>query len=222
MRTLLQDLRYALRIWWKHPSTTAIVVITLALGIGANTAIFSVVNAVLLQPLPYTEPDRLVQIWQNYLPKFPKFGVSGADLQVWQEQTQSFSQMAAYLYFPKRLNLSDERGPEELSATYATANLFSMLGIAPSQGRTFRPEEDQRGQEPVVLLSHSFWQRRFRAEPNLIGKTIKLDDQDYRVVGILPAKFRLPDWADVWLPIGLVPEEGMQAHISSIQRRCAV
>src|SRR5262249_48508815 len=210
LETFWQDLRYGARVLIKNPFFTLVAVLTLALGIGANTAIFSVVNALLLRPLPYTEPDRLVQIWQNYQPNIPKLGVSGGDFQVWREQTQSFAQMAAYLYFPRRLNLTGEGEPEKLSATHATANLFSMLGVTATQGRTFRPEEDQPGQEPVVMLSHSLWLRRFRAEPNLIGKTIKLDDQGYRVVGILPANFRLPDWADVWLPAGLTGDERTQ------------
>ena len=210
LETFWQDLRYGARVLIKNPFFTLVAVLTLALGIGANTAIFSVVNALLLRPLPYTEPDRLVQIWQNYQPNIPKLGVSGGDFQVWREQTQSFAQMAAYLYFPRRLNLTGEGEPEKLSATHATANLFSMLGVTANQGRTFRPEEDQPGQEPVVLLSHSLWRRRFQAEPNLIGKTIKLDDQGYRIVGILPSDFRSPDWADVWLPAGLTGDERTQ------------
>jgi predicted permease len=202
-----QDLRYGGRTLVKQPGFTLVVVVTLALGIGANTAIFSVVNALLLRPLPYTEPDRLLQIWQSYQPGFPKLGVSGGDFQIWREQAASFAQMAAYRYVPERLNLTGEGEPEKLSATYATASLFSMLGVEASNGRTFRPEEDQPGQEPVVLLSHSLWRRRFQADPNLIGKTIKLDDQGYRIVGILPSDFRLPDWADVWLPVGFAGDE---------------
>src|SRR5262250_1769649 len=136
IETLWQDLRYGARMLMKNPGFTLIAVATLSLGIGANTAIFSVVNALLLRPLPYTEPDRLVQIWQNYQPNIPKLGVSGGDFQVWWEQTQSFAQMAAYLYFPRRLNLTGEGEPEKLSATHATANLFSMLGVTANQGRT--------------------------------------------------------------------------------------
>jgi predicted permease len=204
---IFQDLRYGARMLRKSPGFAFVATLTLALGIGANTAIFSVVNALLLRPLPYTEPDRLLQIWQSYLPNFTKVGVSGGDFQIWREQAASFAQMAAYRYVPKRLNLTGEGEPEKLSVTYATASLFSTLGVAASHGRTFRPEEDQPGQEPVVLLSHNLWLRRFQGAPNLIGKTIKLDDQAYRVIGIMPSDFRLPDWADVWLPVGLAGDE---------------
>src|SRR5262249_33835113 len=184
INTIWQDLRYGARMLLKYKSFTLIAVLTLALGIGANTAIFSVVNALLLRPLPYTEPDRLLQIWQSYQPDLPKVGVSGGDFQIWREQAASFAQIAAYRYVPKRLNLTGEGEPEKLSAFYATASLFSTLGVVASHGRTFMPEEDQPGQEPVVLLSQSLWRRRFQSEPNLIGKTIKLNDEGYRIVGI--------------------------------------
>jgi putative ABC transport system permease protein len=207
MNSLWQDMRYGARTLMKQPGFTFIALVTIALGIGANTAIFSVVNAVLIKPLPYPDADRLVQVWQTYQPTLPKVGVSGASFQTWREQTQVFSQVSGYRWVSKKLNLTGEGEPVRLQATYATANLFSTLGVTPALGRTFLFEEDQPGPEPVVLLSYDLWQRQFGADQNVIGRTINIDDGAYRVVGVLPAYFRLPDWADVWLPAGLMEDE---------------
>ena len=153
METLWQDLRHALRALRKSPGFTAVAVLTLGLGIGANTAIFSVVENVLLRPLPYRDPSALVQVSNTYLPAFPKTPMSAGDFQDFQRQASSFSQMAAYVDPPSGFNLTGDGQAERLEASLATSGLFPLLGIRPVAGRTFHPEEDKPGTPPVVLIS---------------------------------------------------------------------
>ncbi|HZS47549.1 MAG TPA: ABC transporter permease [Blastocatellia bacterium] len=206
LEQLAQDFRFGARTLLKNRSFSLIAVVTLALGIGANTAIFSVVNSVLLRPLPYPEPDRIVQIWETYLPKFPHIGASTPDYYEFKDHANSFSMVAGFRYVPTGLNLTDGGDPQRIKATYATSNLFSLLGVNPIVGRTFRPEEDQSGNEQVVMISHKLWQSRFGGDQNAVGKTIKLNGASYRIVGVLPA-IDLVDWADVWMPLGLIGDE---------------
>ncbi len=195
---LLQDLRYALRTLARAPGFTAIAVITLALGIGANTAIFSLVHAVILKPLPYRDPSRLITIWDTYLPNFPKLGVSPTEWQLWQQQSDLFEQAAWYRYVPQNLTLSDPAMDSlEVHAGIASDQLFPLLGVAPAQGRTFAA-----GESNAVVLSHEFWRSRLAGGPPVIGRTLRLNDQAYTVVGVMPAGFQFPDWADLWLAPG--------------------
>jgi putative ABC transport system permease protein len=207
MNTLWNDLRFGARMLARKPGFAAVAVLTLALGIGANTAIFSVVNAILLRPLPYDHPRALVQISNTYFPQFPKIGISGGDLADFRRDTRSFTEMGAYRDVPNGLNLTGDGDPERIQATNASSDLFTMLGVKPAAGRTFSAAEDAPGAAPVALLSHRLWQSRYDADPAVIGKIITLDGKGYAVAGVLPAGFELPRWADVWLPLGLDTEE---------------
>lgn len=202
METLWQDLRHALRALRKSPGFTAVAVLTLGLGIGANTAIFSVVESVLLHPLPYRDPAALVQVWNTYLPQFPQVPNSPGDFQDFRRQAASFSEMAAYVDIPQGFNLTGDGEPQRLEARYATSGLFALLGIQPVAGRSFLPEEDKPGQSPVILLSHRLWQSRFGSNPAAVGRTLRLDGRAYILAGILPASFRLAPTTDIWMPAG--------------------
>src|SRR5262249_2445176 len=200
MNGLLQDLRFGARMLMKEPGFTLIAVITLALGIGANSTIFSIVNAVLLRPLPYPNPERIVSV--NYYRKTEDFGrAGGVEFMDWRDQSKMFEQIAAYP--SDTADLTGNGEPERLAAGYVSSGLFATLGVEPLIGRVFTPAEDQPGGEPVVILSHSLWQRRFGGDPKMIGRALVLGGQSRMVIGIMPPGFQFPREIDLWLPLAL-------------------
>jgi putative ABC transport system permease protein len=206
MHTLLQDLRYGIRGLLKRPGFTAVVVITLALGIGANTTIFSVVNAVLLRPLPFKDSDRLIRVWEsNPGRNWPEFSASAPNYRDWVQQQTAFEHLAAMEY--STFNISGNGQPERIPAGAVTANLFPMLGVTAALGRTFLPEEEQTGHNQVVVLSHGLWQRRFGSDRNLPGQSVRLNGEPFTVVGILPADFEFVGERQIWTPLNLDPEK---------------
>jgi putative ABC transport system permease protein len=217
LEQLWQDIRFGLRMLTKNPGFTAVAVLTLALGIGANTAVFSVVRAVLLRPLPYSDPDRLVCLTEPF-----KAGLEGPDVLVnivgapdyqhWRDQNQVFEALAAYGAL-RAINLNTNDGPERIDAAAVTWDFFPMLRVHPDLGRNFLPEEDRPGAPPVAVLSHSLWQRRFGSHSNLVGKTITLNEKVYTVVGIMPEGFRFPaDWSpEVFVPTCEPPNQSWEA-----------
>src|SRR2546430_1447368 len=177
-----QDVRYGLRMLAKNPAFTAIAVLALALGIGANSAIFSVVNAILLRPLPYKNPEQLVMVWENATHLgFPKDTPSPANFLDWRQQTTVFEGMAAFT--ERSFNLTGVGEPERLDGRRVSSNLFDLLGVRPIIGRTFVPQEDQPGTK-VVLLNESLWKRRFGGDPSVIGRVLTLNNEAYTVVGV--------------------------------------
>src|SRR5919112_1701100 len=202
-----QDLRYGLRALRKHPGFTAVAVTALALGIGANTAIFSVVNTVLLRPLPYKDPDRLVMVWEDDTKHgYPRDTPAAANYVDWREQNGVFEGMAALA--DQSFNLTGMGDPERLEGKRASANLFRLLGVEPVLGRGFLPEDDQPGAGRVVVLSHGLWQRRFGADPKVIGRALELNGQSYTVVGVMPPSFQFPSPEDeLWVPIAFTQQE---------------
>jgi putative ABC transport system permease protein len=196
----IQDLRYGLRLLMKNPGMTLVIVATLALGIGANTAIFSVVNAVLLRSLPYREPDRLVLI-SRYQSIGEQDLATGADFLDWRDQAKSFEQIAAY--YTGEVDLTGSGEPQRLNAGKVSANLFATLGFAPALGRDFTKEEDTYGGAPVAILSDGLWRRRFGGDPQVIGRAITLGGQSRTVVGVMPAGFWFPEEIDLWLPLAI-------------------
>jgi putative ABC transport system permease protein len=205
MTSLWQDVRYGVRVLVRVPVFTAVAILTLALGIGANTAIFSVVNAVLLRPLPFADPDRLVMLWEtSQATGEDQVPVAPADYFDWQAASQRFERLAAF--HPWSFNLTSGGEPERISGAVATANLFELLGKKPALGRGFRLEEDRPGGPAVVVLGHGLWQRRFGADPGVLGRKLVLDDVPYAVVGVMPAGFEMPDKAEIWKPLGRAPE----------------
>jgi len=212
MENLLQDIRYGIRTLAKNPGFTAVAVLTLALGIGANTAIFSVVENLLLRPLPYPQPDRLVEIANSYPPQLPKVGLSPGDYADWRRQNASFSEMGAYAKITQGFNLTGEGEPQRVTAVYADDGLFPMLGVRPVMGRAFLPEEDRAGSAPVVILGHRLWQSRFGGDPGVVGRSISLDNQRYTIVGVLPAGMQLSRSADLWLPLGQFSDD-LSEHV---------
>ncbi|MEW6210127.1 MAG: ABC transporter permease, partial [Acidobacteriota bacterium] len=199
MDTFFKDLRYATRQLLKKPAFTLVAVATLALGIGANTAIFSVVYSVLLRPLPYNDPDRIVVALHDGTKP-----VSPADFRDWREQNTVFDEMAAAsLWSP---NLTDDQ-PEQIRGLQTTGNLFDMLGREAAIGRAFNREEDRKSVEPAVVLSDQLWKRRFGGDPSIIGQTLTLDGQSYTVIGVMPPAFQFPFfWAtgvEMWTPLKL-------------------
>lgn len=196
---LRQDLGYALRQMAKAPLFTLIAILTLALGIGATTAIFSVADAVVLRPLPFSEPDRLMRLWETN-PQTDSFSSSDPNFLDWRQANRSFTDMAAIRYSTPSLIGDGE--PVRLTAAAVTASLFPVLGARPAIGRTFLPEEDRPGgNTQVVVLSHRLWQSRFGADPGILGKSLRLEGQSYRVIGVMPAGFAFPDWAELWIPL---------------------
>ncbi|MGB2638487.1 MAG: ABC transporter permease [Candidatus Acidiferrum sp.] len=200
MDTLRQDLRFGARTFRKSPGFALVTVLTLALGIGANTAIFSVVYGVLLNPLPYKEPSRLVLLNET-TPKVGKVSVSYPNFLDWRAQSSQFAQMAAVCGVG--FNFAGVTQPESISGEAVSSNFLSLLGVKPLLGRDFDPAEEKPGAAPVVLLSYSLWQSHLGADPGALGRTIVLDGRSFTIVGILPANFRWPDKVDVLEPIGV-------------------
>jgi putative ABC transport system permease protein len=206
MNTLLADLRYGFRSLLKSPGFTAVAVIALALGIGANTAIFSVVNALLLKPLPYKDAERLVLIWHTY----PKLNLDQASVSApsyieYRDMTGSFEQVATATSWS--VNLTGVGEPERLQGARVSYNLFTTVGVQPIAGRGFLAEEDQPGKNRVAVLSYGLWQRRFGGDPGLVGQTITLDGNTYYVIGIMPKGFVFMIDVDLFTPIAFTPEQ---------------
>ena len=201
----MSDLRFALRQLIKDPGFAAVAILTLALGIGACTAIFSVVNGVLLRPLDYPHPERIIVIRETNLPQFPEFSVSPPNYLDWAKQTRSWQYLAAYS--GAQLNLTGEGEPQRLVGVKATAHYFDVYGIQPVLGRWFVPEEDVDGKNHVAVLSYPFWQRVFGGEKQMIGRSIQLDGQPYTVIGVAPPQFGQASKVDTWIPIGFKPDD---------------
>ena len=201
LEAVIQDVRFGLRVLFKTPGFTVVAALTLAVAIGANSALFSVVDAVLLKSLPYSDPHSLVEIWNTY-PTLPQAGLSGADFRNWREQASQFVDMAAYRFVSQGFNAAGQGEPQRLQGTYATSNLFSILGVTPLLGRVFSNSEDKPGTAPVVMLSHRAWRNVLGSDPHAVGRLISLEGRGYTVIGVLPAEFTLANWADLWLPAG--------------------
>jgi predicted permease len=203
LETMWQDLRYGMRVLVKSPVFTTVAVVSLALGIGANTAIFSVVNGLLLRPLPYPDSERIAHVWhtppRESFPGMDRFSVSPANYLDWKNQSHTFEQMAAYGDAGFSLSAGDD--PMPVPGAAVSSEFFSVLRSNASQGRTFLPEEEQPGRNQVVVLSHGLWQRAFGANPNLIGQTLTLNSHSFTVIGIMPAGFRFPQEAELWVPL---------------------
>ena len=197
MNTLLQDIRYAFRVLAKSPGFTAVAVLTLALGIGANTAIFTVVNAVLLRPLPFHDPAKLCLVTES-LPSFPSLGPSYQNYMDFRDQAKSLEGLAAV--HVDSMNMTGNGDPQRLKVEMATATLFPLLGVNALQGHTFTEGEDRYGGAPVVLLTYAFWHTNFGGSPDILGKNITLNDQSYTVTGILPPGFQIVVPVDVIVP----------------------
>jgi len=211
MESLVQDMRYGWRMLGKNPGFTAIAVLTLAIGIGASTATFSVVDTVLLQPLPYQEPERLVQVTET-LPRMSadEVGVAAGEYQDYRDHNHSFSQVAAYE--SAGFNLTGAGHPLRINAASVSASVFPLLGVSPELGRAFTAEEDRYGAGNVVVLSHALWEHEYGRDPTILGKIVKLDEHSYTVVGVMPPSFRFPfdgaplsEMADLWVPIAFEP-----------------
>jgi len=206
METLLKDIRYGIRSLLKRPGFTSIAMATLALGIGANTAIFSVVNAVLLRPLPFADADRLVMVWEDAsFAGFPRNTPAPANYVDWKTQNQVFEDIAATDL--RSFNLTGDGEPQKVEAFGVTANFFPLLGVKPALGRVILPEEDKPEANKVVMLNYGLWQQRYGGERNIIGRELLLNGEKYTVVGVMPAGFQFLDkHVDLWVPIAFTSE----------------
>jgi putative ABC transport system permease protein len=213
METLWQDFRYALRLLRKSPGFAVAAVLTLALGMSANTVMFSVLNTVLLRPLPYPQPDQLVQIWETDARRGDMHSVvSPYNFVDWRSQSRTFEQMATYEY--NSVVLTGQKSPARLSTLFVTASFFDVLKVSPLKGRTFLPDEDQPGKARAVVLGYGAWQRHFGGDKDIVGKSVLLDDQSYSIVGVMPASVDLPGHrTDVWcLPGFDLKRTGRSSH----------
>ena len=209
MIAMMQNLKFALRLLRKSPGFAFIAILIMALGIGANTAIFSVVHAVLLEPLPFRDADRLVQIWhtppQASFPGMTRFAVSAANFLDWQKQNHVFDQMA--LYSGAGFDITGAGKPESIRASAVSPEFFSVLGVEPLHGRVFLPEENNPGQNHEVILSYKFWQTHYASDPKAVGRTITLDREPHTIIGVMGPKMVKPDFAQIWVPLALTPKE---------------
>jgi putative ABC transport system permease protein len=202
METLFQDLRYAFRMLLKRPGFTAVAVLSLALGIGAISTIFSFVNGIMLKPLPYREPERLVLLDETAFKRgIASMGVSFPNFVDWREQNQAFEDIAAYT--TGGLAIAGGGEPEQLKGAFVSQGLFEILGVAPILGRTFTADEDQPDHDLVVILSYGLWQRRFGGDPKILGATLLLNNRSRVVIGVMPKGFQFPEVAEVWGPLAL-------------------
>src|SRR5262249_11735726 len=200
MESLWNDVRYAIRVMTERPGFTAIAVITLALGIGANSAIFTVINAVVLRPLPFQDPDKIVILSENNFAKgWSQFAVAPANFLDWRDQNKAWAEISAFR--GKSFNLIGRGEPERLTGALVSANVFRLLGVTPLVGRVFLEEEDRPGSSQVAIISYGLWQRRFSGMSDITGQTINLNGVTHAVVGVMPANFQFPNRADVWTPI---------------------
>ena len=213
---MFQDLRYGARMLLRQRAFTIAAVIALALGIGANTAVFSVVNAVLLRPLPYQNSERMALIWGNFLTfGMEQLRAKAAEYVDYRDQTRSFETVAAFS--TADFIFTDGQRPDRIAGASVTANLFPMLGARAAQGRLISPEESQTGHDNVVVVSHQFWQKRLGAEANVIGRGVRLDDRNYTVIGVMPADFEFPhpsfnfaEPVEFWIPLAFTTEQVAQ------------
>src|SRR4030095_380084 len=211
-----QDLRYAARALWKKPSFTLVTVVTLAVGIGAVSSIFSVANALILKPLPFKNLDNLVAVREV----FPNAGmkataVAAADFKDWNEQSNVFRELAAYRV--RDVTITGGSEPERVRASYVSAGFFSALELTASQGRTFLPEEDQPGRDQVVVLGHGLWQRRYASDQSIVGRLITINGRPTVVVGIMPPALDFPFGAELWLPLALTATQSAQRDTRNLQ-----
>jgi predicted permease len=207
LETLWQDIGYGVRMLRRNPGFTLVTVITLALGIGANTAMFSVVDTVLLRPLPYTDPDRILAVWEDArIHGFARNHIAPANYFDWTEQNHVFDGMAAFI--EHSFNLSGGGEPERVEAMRVSASLFSVLGVSPVLGRSFLPEEDQPSGERVIVISHGLWQRRLGGDAKPIGQTLTLNGKPYTIVGVMPPRFYFPSRdVEIWFPMAMETDE---------------
>src|SRR5262245_13269585 len=213
---MFQDLRYGARMLLRQRAFTIAAVIALALGIGANTAVFSVVNAVLLRPLPYQNSDRMAMIWGNFMTfSMERMRAKAAEYVDYRDQTRSFETVAAFS--TDDFNFTGAQQPARIAGASVTANLFPMIGARAAQGRLISPEENQTGRYNVVVVSHQFWQKRMGAEANVIGRSVRLDDRNYTVIGVMPADFEFPhpsfnfaEPVEFWVPLAFTAEQVAQ------------
>jgi len=207
LETLLRDLRYTLRALRKNPGFTIVAVITLALGIGANTAIFSMVNALMLHPYDFPDLDRLVRVWENrgIDEGWDARWIAPQDAEDLRNGTQVFEGFTTYQQ--ESLNLTVGTGVQPVSGCLVSANFFGVLRVNPTVGRTFAAEEERPGADGVAIVSHGFWQRHFGGDPGLLGKTIRVNQRPFTIVGIMPPGFSYPLPAELWIPLALTPEE---------------
>ena len=209
MGTFFQDLRYAFRQLIKSPGFTLVALATLALGIGANTAIFSVVNGVLLRPLPFRDPGKLVRVWHvppaKNFPGMTRFSVSAANYLDWQKQNDVFEQMAIYAY--RGFTLTGSGKPERVDACAVSPQFFQTLAVEPMLGRVLLPDEEQPGRSNVVVLSYPFWQEHFASNRDVVGHDITIDGRNYLLAGVMPPDFRFPEFAQMWTPMAWTDTE---------------
>ena len=205
MDSLLRDLKFSVRSLLKRPALTIIAIVTLAIGIGANSAVFSVVNALLLKPLPFPDPDRIVALWD----KVPSRGVERNEVTVanyldWRAQNRTFEQLGIYRWWST--NLTGANSPERVQGFQVTPNFLDIVGVKPLLGRGFSGEEDQPGKDAVALLTYSLWQRRFAADPDIVNKTIETNGVVRTVIGVMPPEFNYPKGAEIYAPLTITPE----------------
>ena len=208
MQTLFQDLRYAIRMMARNRAFTAVAVLVLALGIGANSVIFSVVNAVLLRSLPFPDPDRIVIVFESNLQRHSQEAVAAANFLDWRDRNQVFESLATYR--EESFSLTGADRPESVSGLVTTAALFPVLGVKPMLGRVFQTDEESLGSARVALISQSLWERRFAADPNIIGQKLTANSEPLTIIGVMPAQFRFAD-SDLWIP----PRQVVSEHVLS-------
>ena len=220
---VVRDLQYAVRMMRRNPGFTLLAMLIMGLGIGANTAVFSVVDAVLLKPFSFHQPDRLVMVWEeNTLLGYPHTDVAAGNYLDWKEQSDAFEDLAAY--FGNAFNLTGEGTPERLDGIQATPNLFSVLGVKPALGRWFNSSEGLPGQSQVTILSHGLWKRKFGGNPQIVGQSIVINDQPYVVAGVMPEGFQFPRGdTQLWIPIQFPRAQsgsaGRNVHLLSVVGR---
>ena len=217
MDTLFRDIRYGLRGLLKRPGFTVVALVALALGIGANTAIFSLVNAVVLQPLPYPEPDRLVWVWGKFSGG-NRASVSPPDYLDFRSQNKTFEQFAATTTITAPATLTGSGEPERLSASIVTGNYFQALGVAPELGRGFSLDNERPGSDQVTVISHELWHKRFAGDPAIVNKRIVLDSKSFEVIGVMPKDVTFPQTADLWVPLNFDADPEMKVRAAHFLR----
>src|SRR5687768_16040471 len=218
METLFRDIRYGARSLMKRPGFTTVALIALALGIGANTAIFSLVNAVLVRPLPFAEPDRLVWAWGNVRTGSNRASVSPPDFLDYRQQNTTFEEFAASFSMPVPLNLTGSGEPERLTAAAVTGNYFQALGVELLLGRTFLLDNEKPGNDQVAILSYALWQKRFGGDRSVVNRTIVLDGRTCLITGVMPQDFNFPQSAELWVPINFEIAAGMKQRGAHFMR----